>query len=75
MTIAQNIEAASDARQRVKNHCMAASVSETKDHLMVTYPPGFYPDAVRVSMANGIAWACDKALEKMEAAWQAGAPK
>lgn len=75
MTIKANIQAASEARRRVRSHHMAARVQETKEHLLVIYPLGFYPDAVRVSMANGITWAADKAIEKMDEAWKNGAPQ
>lgn len=66
-----NIEKARQAREAVNKHCMAARVHETKSHLLVIFPLGFRLDGVRVSMANGVAWACDKALAKMEETWRA----
>lgn len=69
MTIQTNLQAARDARAKLANHCMAAKVEETEAHIMVTYPPGHFPDAVRVSKANGIVWACEQALIRMEATW------
>jgi len=69
MTIQQNTRAAFDARLAVRNHCMATRVVESREHLMVYFPPGYQLDGVRVSMANGVTWACKKAIEKMEATW------
>lgn len=70
MCIKKNIAAANAARAAVRRHCMAFRVTETKDHLIVVFPCGFQLDGVRVSMANGIVWACEKALEKMEQTWK-----
>lgn len=50
---------------------MAFRVTETHEHLLVVFPLGFRLDGVRVSMENGIIWACEKALEKMEETWKA----
>lgn len=69
VTIQQNIATAKDARKRLADHHMAAKVDETESHIMVTYPPGFFPDAVRVTKANGIVWAVDQALIRMDRAW------
>lgn len=71
MTVQANIRAANEARQRVKEHCMAFKIIETTNHLTVVFPCGFSLDGVRVSMANGIVWACNKAIEKMEQTWKA----
>lgn len=65
-----NIKAANEARARVKAHCMAVSVEESPSHLLVLYPEGYSVGGVRVSMANGVVWAYDKALEKMEQEWR-----
>ena len=69
MTITDNLKAASEARAKVKAHCMATSVTESTTHLTVIFPEGFQLDGVRVSMANGVLWAYEKALEKMEKVW------
>lgn len=70
MTIQDHIATAKISRDRVAAHCMAAKVEETETHLLVMYPPGYQLDGVRVSKANGIAWACDRALFNMEKAWR-----
>ena len=70
MTIRQNIAVAKDARARLQAHCMAAKIEESRSHLLVIFPPGYGLSGVRVSMANGIAWACDQALQRMEATWK-----
>lgn len=49
---------------------MAFVVTESKTHLFVRFPEGYQLDGVRVSMANGITWACEKALVKMEQVWK-----
>jgi len=72
MTIQTNIKAVSEARAKVKAHCMALSVTESTTHLTVIFPEGFQLDGVRVIMANGVLWAYDKALEKMEKVWLNG---
>ena len=65
----KNIELAEAARKKVREHCMAFAVTESKTHLFVRFPEGYRLDGVRVSMANGITWACEKALAKMEQVW------
>lgn len=70
-TIQANIKAAKAARAKVTAHCMAAKVQEGREHLLVIFPPGYSLDGVRVTMANGVAWAYEKALERMERTWKA----
>lgn len=71
--IRDNIAAAKEARAKLRAHCMAFRITETETHLLVIFPTGYRLDGVRVSMTNGIAWACEKALEKMEHVWGGGA--
>jgi len=68
--IQANIKAATAALDALQAHPMAARVERTAQHLTVLFPPGYRLDGVRVSMANGILWACQKAIEKMETTWQ-----
>ena len=67
----QNIAAANGALAKVKAHCMAARVKRDRQHLLVYFPPGYRLDGVRVTMANGVKWACEQALSRMEREWQA----
>lgn len=57
--------------RQVREHCMAAKVQRDASHLLVIFPPGYRLDGVRVTMANGIKWACEQALSRMEREWQA----
>lgn len=57
MTIQANIRRANEALAAVKAHCMALHVVVAKEHLLVQYPDGYCVDGLRVSMANGLAWA------------------
>jgi hypothetical protein len=72
MTIQDNIRRANEALATVKAHCMAFNVVVKKDYLLVWYPLGYRVDGLRVSMANGLAWACNKAIELMEIHWAGG---
>ena len=56
---------------QVKAHCMAAKVESTRGHLLVTFPPGYRVNGVRVTKTNGMVWACEQALSRMEREWQA----
>ena len=69
-TIQENIARVDRGRRLVKEHCMAARVEEHRTHVLVIFPPGYFPDGVRVTTANGKAWAYDQALIRMERAWQ-----
>lgn len=72
MTIQANVRRANDALAAVKAHCMAARVEVTKAHLMIWYAPGYRVDGLRVSLANGLAWACEQAIPRMEKHWVGG---
>lgn len=70
MTIQANIRRSKEALATVKAHPMALRVEITKGHLLVRYPEGFRVDGLRVSMANGLAWACEQAVTRMEKHWR-----
>lgn len=70
MTIVKNIAALADAKRRVQAHPMCAKYEEQPAHLLITYPPGFRVDGLRVSLANGATWAHCEALRKMEQHWR-----
>lgn len=65
-----NIAALRAAREKVKTHCLAARIEETKDYLLVIFPPGYFPEGVRVTKARGSFWAHEQALIRMEKAWE-----
>ena len=68
--IQTNLAEANAARAKLHAHCMAAKVTEDRHHVTVIFPPGYFPDGVRVTKANGIRWAYEQALIRMERAWQ-----
>jgi hypothetical protein len=70
MTIQANIYHARESLAAVKAHCMASYVVVTKESLFVKYPEGFRVDGLRVSMTNGLAWACDQAMPRIERHWR-----
>ena len=69
MTIQANLAAVATIRARLKEHPLCLTVTESTTHLTVIFPEGFQLDGVRVSMANGVLWAYEKALEKCESIW------
>lgn len=72
MAIQANIRRSKEALATVKAHCMALHVKVTKEFLFVKYPDGFRLDGLRVSMANGLTWACEQAVPRMEKHWKDG---
>jgi len=69
MTIQANLSAVTTIRAKLKGHPLCLTVTESSTHLTVIFPEGFQLDGVRVSMDNGVLWAYEKALEKMEKGW------
>ncbi len=72
MTIQANIRRANDALAAVKAHCMAFNVVVKTDYLLVWYPLGFRTSGIRVSTENGLAKACEQAIDLMEIHWAGG---
>jgi hypothetical protein len=72
MTIQDNIRRANEGLAAVKAHCMALTVEVTKHHLIVMYGPGYRCDGIRLSLENGLANACERAIARMEIHWAGG---
>lgn len=72
--IRQHIDAAEAAMKAVHDHCMAHRVTLDKDYLIVIFPDGYQLDGVRVTRQNGVKWAAEQALRKMEQVWTESYP-
>ncbi len=70
-SVQENIKAAEQAVRSVQEHCMCAKMERNRTHLLVLFPPGYGLDGVRVTTVNGVKWACEQALARMERTWKA----
>lgn len=70
-----NIAAVNNAMNRVKEHCMCFSFTETETHFRVIYPDGYFPDGVQVSKSLGKANALVRLFDAMERHWKASFPQ
>lgn len=68
--LADRVSAVNEARAELISHCMVANFDEGTAYLTVIYPPGHYPDGVRVSAKMGKLKALQKLLEVCERHWK-----
>ena len=73
-TLQANIARMEKAIAELKAHCMVVSITEDESHIFVRFPPGYPWDGVRVTKANGRAWAYEQALARAEKTWIASFP-
>jgi predicted carbohydrate-binding protein with CBM5 and CBM33 domain len=70
MNLKENIQAVTDAKEKLETHCMCAKFEETETHFKIAYPVCMYPNGAQASKSMGKAAALLRLLEVAERHWK-----